>query len=376
MELITSFAGRIGLKLKPGKLLKSGWVVTLFYTIILVVGIHTLAIHRIPEYMAIYMIVLLVTALVSGLIWEKRTFCTYLCPIGHLLGLYSLLSFKKLRVINTDVCNDCKTKDCISKANHYKFSGRSCTSEIYPARINDNRTCILCGQCHKSCSKNNIAIQTRKFASDLFKDIKLNWAEIAFFILLSSFVVYEIFAEWTESKAMLLVITNWINHTLNITGSFTGTIKAISLFVFLPLIFFLTFTAIKKIFVSESWKKSFTQLVIAILPITASMHLLKALLKTTSRIPYLDYVFSDPCGLTTAQLLIDNPALLNKELVFLISPIISIIAVLLSFGGLILSLLVIYKQKYKNGKSRMISIFAVLIYSSVFIIMLTLWRVI
>jgi len=91
MELITSLAGKLGLKRKPGKLLKSGWIITLFYALILVLGIHTLAIHRIPQYMALYMITLFAIAVIVGLIWEKRTFCTYVCPIGHLLGLYSSL---------------------------------------------------------------------------------------------------------------------------------------------------------------------------------------------------------------------------------------------------------------------------------------------
>ena len=50
MELITSILGKIGLRKKPGKFLKSGWVITLFYTVILVLGIHTFAIHRIPQY--------------------------------------------------------------------------------------------------------------------------------------------------------------------------------------------------------------------------------------------------------------------------------------------------------------------------------------
>ncbi|MCK4663037.1 MAG: 4Fe-4S binding protein [Bacteroidales bacterium] len=374
MELITSFAGKIGLKQKPDKFLKSGWVITIFYAIILIIGIHTFAIHRIPQYMAIYMLILFAIALVSGLIWEKRTFCTYICPIGHLLGLYSMLSFKKLRVLDSNVCKDCKTKDCISKTNYYKFTGRSCTSELYPTKITDNRTCILCGQCHKSCSKDNITIQNRKFAFDLFTNIKLSRAEIAYFIIVSGFVVYEILSEWKVSKDFVMIIPDWINYSIDIASSLSGTINAIVLFVLLPIIFYMILSILKKVIAKETWIKSFTQLVIVILPVTASMHLLKALLKTTSRIPYWDFVFSDPKGVKTAQLLINNPELLNKDILSVISPYIGIIAILLSVGGLALSLFIIRKQQYKNRTSRIISIFAVLIYSSIFLITLTAWR--
>jgi len=375
MELITSFFGKIGLRRKPNKLLKSGWIITLFYVIILVVGIHTFAIHRIPQYMAIYMIILLVIAIISGLIWEKRTFCTYICPVGHLLGLYSLLSFRKLRVIDSNVCKNCKTKDCISKSNHYKFIGRSCTSELYPAKITDNKSCILCGQCVKSCSKNNISIQKRKLAADLFNNIKLSWAEISFFMIVSGFVVYEVLSEWKVTKNILLTIPNKIIHYFNITENLTGPTKAIVLFIIIPAIFYMIFALLNKFVSKETWKKSFTQLVIVILPITASMHLLKALLKTTSRIPYWNFVFSDPKGLETAQMISKNAEYLDKSILSVISPYISTIAILLSVGGIVLSLFIISKQQKSKNTSKIIYIIAVLIYLFVFLIALSAWRI-
>ena len=45
MELVTSLAGRVGLRRKVPQLFKSGWVITIFYTLILIVGVHTLAVH-------------------------------------------------------------------------------------------------------------------------------------------------------------------------------------------------------------------------------------------------------------------------------------------------------------------------------------------
>jgi hypothetical protein len=135
------------------------------------------------------------------------------------------------------------------------------------------------------------------------------------------------------------------------------------------------FALLKKYFAKESFKTALTQLVMAMLPITASMHLLKALLKTTSRIPYWNFVFSDPKGVETAQLIMDNSNILDKSLLGTISPIISIFAILLSLAGIIFSFLVVKKQKFTNNLSKLFSIIPVLVYSFMFLIVLIAWRV-
>jgi ferredoxin len=376
MELISSFFGKIGLRKKPGKLLKSGWVITIFYALILIIGIHTFTIHRIPEFMAFYLLILLTITIISGIIWEKRTFCTHICPVGHLLGLYSMISFKELRVKDKNICKNCKTKDCISKNNHYKFTGRSCTSELYPPEIKDNKACILCGQCHKSCTKDNIIIRTRRLAGDLLKPVNLSNAEIGFFMLVSGFVVYEILSEWKVTKNILLYLPHKINSILGVEGIYSGTIKAIVLFVFIPIIFYYFFALIKKLFAKEKIRNSINQTVIALLPITASMHLIKAMLKTTSRIPYWDNVFTDPLGITTASLIMKNKAYLDTSFVDYIAPFLSVIAIAISLSGVVLSVIVINKQAFKNNLSKYITYFTAVVYASIFFITLVVWRII
>jgi len=377
IELITSFFGKIGIRHKPSKFIKSGWIISLFYAIILIIGINTFAIHRVPQYMAIYMLSLFAIAVIIGLVYEKRTFCSYICPIGHLLGLYSLVSRRKLGVIIQKTCENCKSKDCISKSNQYKFIGRSCTSGLYPAKITNNKDCILCGQCFKACPNDNISIKKHDIGLKLIRNIKLSWAEITFFMIVSGFVVYEILSNWSESLKILLTLPNFINEQFNIPTPFSGTVKASTLYVVLPFVFYFSLALIKKLLVKENLKQSLSQFVLIILPIATSMHLLKALLKTTSRIPFWNFALNDTDGLESAQMIIQNPDLIkNYAAIPIFSLVINILSIVIPILGLTLSFYIIQKQNYSNRLSKGISVLVVLIYSSIFLSTLIMWRLI
>lgn len=113
VELITTFFAKIGLKRKRPSWILSGWVITVFYITILFVGIQGFAIHRNPYFMAIYLLLIVGVSIIIGGIYEKNTFCRYICPAGYLLGLYSRLSFFGWRVKDKSVCETCKDKYCV-----------------------------------------------------------------------------------------------------------------------------------------------------------------------------------------------------------------------------------------------------------------------
>ncbi len=151
MELLTSLAACVGLKKRPNSFVRSGWIITLSYIVILFVGIHTLSIHRVPFRMSIYLLVLLTSTVIVGLIFRRNTFCAYVCPVGHLLGLYARLAPFGWSTVDTSICRNCKDRSCTASVHAYVFQGRSCGVDLNPADIDDNTNCLLCGQCVKSC---------------------------------------------------------------------------------------------------------------------------------------------------------------------------------------------------------------------------------
>ncbi|MCP4263120.1 MAG: 4Fe-4S binding protein [Planctomycetes bacterium] len=380
MELISYLASRIGLRRKVPDFFKSGWVITIFYTLILIVGIHTLALHRIPQRMSLYLLMLMMAAVVVSLIYEKRAFCSYICPVGHLLGLYAFISPFEWRADDLSTCESCKAKDCIAKRNHYRLSARSCTSNLYPATIKNNQDCLLCTQCLKACPYDNVRFSTRWPFADLFCDIKLRAAQVGFILLVSGFVVYEVLSEWPVSKAILKWVPDHLVDTLGITGAMAGFFSAITMFVAFPAVLFLVVVILAKIAsvwygaTSGAVLKTFALL---LLPTIGGAHIIKSILKMASRIPYWPYVFSDPKGITTAQQIVDKTLVLDKSVTETLYPVISYIAAVILITALAATLLIFRRSevvKKLNLGARFIIFLGVLTYWSVFGFMILKWR--
>ncbi len=386
VEIITTLFSKIGLRRKRPSWLKSGWAITIFYVLILFVGIQGLAIHRNPTFMAVYLLAIVGVSIIVGSIYEKNTFCRYVCPVGYLLGIYSKLSFFGWRVAHKSVCDTCKDKSCIHNKYLYNLSNKSCGVDLYPANIEDNADCILCAGCLKTCEKYqsqkndkrpNPQIAKVGFANDLFRLQTLKAAEFAFVLIVSGFVIYEIWAEWSTSKAILLFVPKSIIEYLSISNSiFKGIIKSSIIFLILPLIIWIIPYFITKLFGSTiKLKEYFLVYGISFIPIMAAAHLSKAILKTTSRIPYFEHVFDDVSGISTAQKIIDKEIILSSNPVIL-NVIVSILITIIIVIGIVISAKVIKKlnNKYKYGTHSFSYYFIPIIYGSIFLVMVLLWR--
>ena len=387
MELVTSLAAKVGLKRKPPALVRSGWVITCFYILTLFVGIGTLAIHRIPFRMAIYMILLLATAITVGLVFSRTTFCGHVCPVGHLLGLYARLAPFGWGVKQTAVCESCKDRSCVSSKNAYAFQGRSCGIGLYPAKVDENTDCLLCGQCMKACDRNNPGIDERPnpgwFKRPWFKDIlslkAFTPAQAAFCLVVSGFVIYEIFTEWPVTKELLLWLPATAGKALGAEGIWAkGLVKSLTLFAALPaLIWVLPFALFRLVGGRLPMREYLLRFGIAFIPVMAAAHGIKSLLKTTSRIPYWQYVAADPIGEATARGILDKTTALAPLPVWR-EPVMTGLSLVLMVIAVALSLLVTRKLITKHVPDsgwRSIPLYLVPgVYGGAFLSMLIAWR--
>ena len=386
VELLTSMAAKFGVKGNRPGFVKSGWVIVLFYLFILLIGIQGFAIHRNPFYMAIYLLVISFVALIAGLVYKKNTFCRYICPVGFLLGFYAKLAPIGLRVKDPTLCKSCKDNSCIHPSHSFNLEMKSCGVEIYPGKQKDNADCILCAGCIKTCShfQEKTPSETRPnpqltwigFAKSLFTSKPLKIAEALFVLLLSGFVVSEIWTEWNETSNVLRVISKTILAPLSIENSFIKSVlHGIIIFVLVPLVIWLIpFIITKLMGVSLKLKDYLKNYSLAFIPIIAAAHLLKAILKSVSRLPYFEFLHTDPIGMKTARKILEGK-LIVASLPSVFDMIITFLLLIIVTVGLVVSIRMIVTINARIGTSAGNVYFLIpVLYGSIFFWMIIFWR--
>ncbi|MEN6336661.1 MAG: 4Fe-4S binding protein [Phycisphaerales bacterium] len=380
MEFVTYWAGRIGLGWRVPGVLRSGWVVTAFYALVWVVGIQTLAVNRIPHQMSLYMLLLILLAIDVSLIFERRAFCSYVCPVGHLLGLYALLSPFEWRADDADVCGRCRTKDCVTKRNRTRLAGRSCTSGLYPASIADNRDCLLCTQCFKACPHKNVRFSVRRPLADLLAGVDLRPAQVGFALVLAAIVAYEILSEWPVTFEMMMWGPERLAQALGTTGPMSDLVSATALFIAAPALGMLLVAALARL-VRGRERVSFGQtartFTLLLLPTIAGAHILKSILRMSSRIPYWSAACADPKGIETARRMAAGTLVLDTSATNALDPIVSLAAVALLLACCVATALVFRRTAARLNFGpgvRAVLFLSILAYWSIFAAAILYWR--
>jgi polyferredoxin len=116
-----------------------------------------------PAVTGIVLLAFVLVAVALSLVYERRTFCRYVCPVGGFIGLYSMAAPVEVRVKDVDVCRTHDTKDCYLGNEH----GFGCPWLVFPGSLTRNTHCGLCLECLKSCTMGNVVVNLRAPGADL-----------------------------------------------------------------------------------------------------------------------------------------------------------------------------------------------------------------
>ena len=176
--------GQAGLGKRWPKRLRNIWLQNGSF---LLVALFSTVILTQPRVTAIVLAAFLFVATGTSLIFERRAFCRYLCPVGGFIGLYSQLAPIEVRVMDTAVCAGHTEKTCYTGS----AEGYGCPWHVFPPGMVKNTYCGTCMECLRTCPHDNIAINVRSFGADLSveRNRKLDEAYKAF-IMLGAAAVY------------------------------------------------------------------------------------------------------------------------------------------------------------------------------------------
>ena len=155
-----SFISRwAGLKRKVPQLLRDDYGIYLSATgiaaIFWIESISDIVIS--PRATGLMVLTITLLALFTSMVFERRTWCRYVCPLGSIAGFLSRCSVIELRS-NYHICNeDCMKHDC------YVGNAKEAGCQLFhgPFSLRTNKDCVLCGSCVRLCPNNSIALNLR-----------------------------------------------------------------------------------------------------------------------------------------------------------------------------------------------------------------------
>ena len=181
--------------------LRAVWVSTLLF-LLLTWADEQLGIVRSPRMTATLIIVLAIAAAGTGLFFQRRSFCRYLCPITGLQGLYSMLSPIELRAADLSRCRE----DCGQACYRGTASVGGCPMVEFPAMMERNTYCDYCFQCVKACPRDNWLLRFRTFGKDLWVSTRRSVGEayLAFVLVgVTTVVTAQMLPLWAPLVAAL-----------------------------------------------------------------------------------------------------------------------------------------------------------------------------
>jgi NAD-dependent dihydropyrimidine dehydrogenase PreA subunit len=133
-------------------------------------------------------LLLLITAgaVIFSLLFERRFWCRYLCPIGGMNGMFAKLSIIELRAQQGICSATCTTYQCY-KGGPQKGEGMEtggCPVYSHPAQLQDNRDCVLCMTCLKACPHRSVELNLRPPGIELWTTHNPTYAEVCLLFLL------------------------------------------------------------------------------------------------------------------------------------------------------------------------------------------------
>jgi ferredoxin len=200
-----------GLNLKVPRPLQNVWIALLMFMGLSWLELGAGVTGR-PVLTATLGVLMVVLSVVFLLVFERKAFCRYACPVGRTVGFYSRLSPIEVRPLEQSTCDSCKTLECF----HGSQKIEPCPSKLVVGRFSENSFCLSCGNCVLSCPSQNVSWRLRTMDTEAKKAGTPGWDSAWFMLALLGITIFHgitMIPQWGE----------WLTAMARLTGE-TGSL--------------------------------------------------------------------------------------------------------------------------------------------------------
>ena len=160
-----------------------------------------------------FFVLFTIAAVAVGLVFRARSWCKYVCPIGIISGLWSMLSFLELRP-QREKCDRCRSYECV------KGNGevRGCSMELHPGRLDSNRDCTYCLNCVKTCPNDSPRIRLRWPGAELARADRRSIVDAGYALWVVVVLCLKENMEHYWTPPFLVSATTWVQNLLGTTN--------------------------------------------------------------------------------------------------------------------------------------------------------------
>jgi len=250
----------------------------------LVLALFSSVLLTTPGVTGIVLAAMLFGAIGLSMVFERRAFCRYLCPVGGFIGLYSQAAPVELRIKDKRQCVTCEGKPCYRGSQN----GYGCPWDVFPGGLTKNTYCGLCMECIRTCPHDNIAVNARACGADLVQPSGRLDEAFKAFVMLGSAMIYAavLLGPWGALKnaAYRVGTPEWLVYVL---------VFLAILLIALPGLFALSLLPVRS---SRKFKADFAAFARVLIPLGLMFWIAFSLSFVLTNATYIAASLSDPLG--------------------------------------------------------------------------------
>lgn len=172
-------------------------------------------------YTALLLIAIQVLAIVVSILYPRHAWCRHFCPLGGFIGTASIGSILEVRADAAVCLNKCTTFDCYVGRNGVK----GCPMSQHLPYLDNNLDCKLCFKCVSNCQHENVQVNLRVPAQEVWHLTRVNQGFTVFIGVITA-IIFPIM--YFESLHGVLLTSQWnlwftlIYFCAAVLGGFAG----------------------------------------------------------------------------------------------------------------------------------------------------------